>query len=487
MNKDASHALNPGTLLQNGKYRIIRFISSGGFGCTYEAVHTLFRERVAIKELYVGDCCNRDPFTGHVTVATLSKKPLIEKLHRKFIDEACAIRHLSHPGIIRVTDVFEENSTAYYVMDYVDGCSLQEMAQRCGGPMPEAEAVGYIRQVCDSLAYVHSTGRLHLDIKPGNIMVTSAGRAILIDFGTSKQYDEANGQNTSTIVGHTPGYASIEQSSNTVRSFTPASDIYSLGATLYRLLSGSVPPDASAISSGTVDLPPLPSTVSLPVRRAVQAAMQIRITDRPATVGLFLALLNGRRPDSPSTGSFPAADHSDDSTVVADATAKRAKELHTKRTPDYIDDNYVERIRASELPSSDDLIPNDDSDSSESKKKTRTILWTICIAILIIGNIFLIASRSCRNNHYGDSKVEAMIRAHEARKDSLAAIAAKQEADSIAKVDSIAEIEAKAIADSVALLRSREHDRVYITKRKSSSPNFRDRYVGTPNTAKKNP
>lgn len=304
-NHSSVHALPPGTLLQNGKYRIIRFISAGGFGCTYEAIHTLFDERVAIKELFVGDFCNRDALTGHVTVATLSKQPLVAKLHRKFIDEAKAQRHLNHAGIVRVTDVFEENSTAYYVMDYIDGRSLHEFP----GRMPEAAAVAYIRQVAAAMAYVHSTGRLHLDIKPGNIMIDQHGRAILIDFGTSKQYDEANGQNTSTLLGLTPGFASPEQMSGQIKAFTPAADIYSLGATLYRLLSGVTPPDVALRFSGT-SVQPLPATISAATRRAVESAMQLDIRLRPASMNAFIAMLDGVDDATiPASGPTPAPAH----------------------------------------------------------------------------------------------------------------------------------------------------------------------------------
>lgn len=97
--------LKPGTLLQESKYKILRFIKSGGFGCTYEAEHTVFGERVAIKEFFPKDFCNRDEDTLHVTVGTQSKTALVAKLKRKFIEEAVALRRLSHPGIVKVADI----------------------------------------------------------------------------------------------------------------------------------------------------------------------------------------------------------------------------------------------------------------------------------------------------------------------------------------------------------------------------------------------
>ena len=119
--------LKVGTLLQGGKYKIIRFIKSGGFGCTYEAQHTFFDVRVAIKEFFPKDFCNRDDSTLHVTVGTQSKSALVSKLRRKFIDEAVILYKLRHPGIVTVSDVFEENGTAYYVMDYIDGSVIPSL------------------------------------------------------------------------------------------------------------------------------------------------------------------------------------------------------------------------------------------------------------------------------------------------------------------------------------------------------------------------
>ena len=282
--------LQSGTILQGGKYRIVRFIKSGGFGCTYEALHTVFDERVAIKEFFPKDFCNRDADTLHVTVGTQSKKPLVSKLRRKFLDEAVAIRKLSHPGIVKVSDVFEENGTAYYVMDYIDGSSLDDVVKR-DGALSEEDALAYIHQVCFALSYVHSQNRLHLDIKPGNIMLDGSDRAILIDFGTSKQYDEENGENTSTMLGLTPGYAPLEQYKRSgVSQFSPATDIYSLGATLYKLLTGQTPPDADEVNED--GLPPLPSSVSTSVRGAVKSAMSPRRKDRPQSVEKFLFLLD---------------------------------------------------------------------------------------------------------------------------------------------------------------------------------------------------
>ena len=278
------------TFLQGGKYRIIRFISSGGFGCTYEAELVLLHKRVAIKEFFVKDFCNRDENTSHVTVATQSKVKLIERLKQKFIEEASALFSMQHPNIVRVTDVFEENGTAYYVMDYIDGKSLQEIVKEKGA-LDESQAVGYIKQVAEALKYVHGLNRLHLDVKPGNIMIDENNQAILIDFGASKQYDEIDGENTSTLLGKTPGYAPLEQIGNEVAKFLPATDIYALGATLYKLVKGVNPISATQLASGE-NLEPVPSSISTTTRNAIAAAMEINKNKRPQNIDVFISLLD---------------------------------------------------------------------------------------------------------------------------------------------------------------------------------------------------
>ena len=300
--------LQPDTLLQKGKYRIIRFIKSGGFGCTYEAVNTTWQDRrVAIKELYIDDFCHRRPQDGRVTITTQNKKPLFEKLRKKFWDEANRINQLTHPGVVRVTDFFEENGTVYYVMDYIEGNSLHDLIAK-NGALSEAKALYYIRQVAEALQYVHEAGLMHLDIKPGNIMVSDKDKAILIDFGVSRQYDEVSNAHTSTLVPYTEGFAPIEQMGRNVREFGAATDIYALGATLYALLTGESPLSATILASGE-KLPALPSKISATTRRAVLSAMSINKDNRPQSVAEFLALLDGKKTGGGrSGGSKPKSD-----------------------------------------------------------------------------------------------------------------------------------------------------------------------------------
>lgn len=323
MDSDTISTLRPGTMLRAGAYRIVRYLSKGGFGITYLAEHTLLEKRVAIKELYISEWCNRDA-RGAISVGVTANKVKYDKLHRKFISEAKAQCHLDHPGVVRVSDVFEENGTAYYVMDYIDGKSLAKLLEQRRGGMSESEALGYIRQVADALAYVHSTGRLHLDIKPANIMIDRAGRAILIDFGVSKQYD-TEGLNDSTLIGHTPGFSSPEQAAGDMRYFSPASDIYSLGATLYNLLTARRIPDTALRFSGE-PIPALPAGISSSTAAAIEASLRLHKDRRPQSIQAFLALLNASDETRKDTAPDP--------TILPDIppTIKHSTALRSRKT-----------------------------------------------------------------------------------------------------------------------------------------------------------
>lgn len=285
--------LPSGASLQGGKYRIIKVLGQGGFGITYLAEQTGLGMKVAIKEFFLKGSCQRDATTSRVSVPVTDNKELVAKCLKKFKSEARKIASLNNDHIVSIIDIFDENGTSYYVMKYLDGGSLADRIRHA--PIPEGDALSVIREVADALKTIHANNLLHLDIKPANILFDDYGRAVLIDFGVSKYVDDQKDtMTTSSLVGFSRGFAPLEQVNATVSVLSPATDIYSLGATLYNLVVGITPPDAASVMD--VGLPVFPESVSDGVRYVIEKAMQPRRKDRPQDINAFLAIL----PDSVS-------------------------------------------------------------------------------------------------------------------------------------------------------------------------------------------
>ena len=286
-----------GVTLQQGKYRIVRTLGRGGFGITYLAEQVLAKRMVCIKEFFPKDYYKRDGDSQHISLSSDGFRETMGRFKDKFLKEAQLIAGLDHPNIIRIHDLFEENGTAYYVMEYIDGESLHSLVSRRGA-LSEADAKGYIEQLAAALSHIHAHDIAHLDVKPGNIMVQAKdNRAVLIDFGLSKHYDVGGAQTSSTPVGISHGYAPMEQyQTGGVSTFSPGTDIYSMGATLYFLTVGKTPPTAAIV--GEDGLGVLPSHLSESTRTAIERAMQLRRKDRPASVEEFLSLLHGASEDT---------------------------------------------------------------------------------------------------------------------------------------------------------------------------------------------
>ena len=230
------NTLSQGATLQGKSYSycLEKVLGQGGFGITYLASVKMqgalgsidAKVKVAVKEFFMKEINGREG----TTVTSGSKGGLFADYRKKFIREATNLSKLQHPNIIKVLECFEANNTVYYTMEYLDGGSLDELINKKQG-LPEAEAIKYIRQIAEALSYMHEHKVLHLDLKPGNIMLNN-GNAVLIDFGLSKQYDASGNPESSTTVGAgTPGYAPIEQSSyRDGNGFPVTMDIFTLSA-----------------------------------------------------------------------------------------------------------------------------------------------------------------------------------------------------------------------------------------------------------------
>lgn len=278
--------LKVGTLLANGKYRIDQYLASGGFGNTYVATDLTFDEKVAIKELFIKGVCGRTAESSEISVSLSENQRAFSAQQEKFRKEAKRIRKLNNPHIISVHDLFDENGTSYYVMDFVEGESLSARLKRTKKPMSEAELMLLIPQVLDALECVHAESIWHLDLKPANIMVDAKGNVQLIDFGASKQLKNANGDSlsTSSAMAYTAGYASSEQMEQNIEKFGPWTDLYSLGATMYNLLTMQQPPSPSDIDEDSRTALKLPKGISKKTERLIFWLMKPNRKMRPQSV-----------------------------------------------------------------------------------------------------------------------------------------------------------------------------------------------------------
>ena len=239
-----------GTILKGKayQYEIIKVLGQGSFGITYLASVKMVGDLgsvdafVAIKEFFMSDINGRE----NVSVTSSNKDGLFDKYKRKFIKEAKSLGNLHHSNIVKVIESFEANNTVYYTMDFIEGGSLDEYIKQ-KGRLSEEETLNISTQILDALSYMHSKNMLHLDLKPSNVMMFK-GKPVLIDFGLSKQYDDDGNPESSTTIGAgTPGYAPIEQSNYngetaSIDSIPITMDLYSLGATMFKMLSGKRPP-----------------------------------------------------------------------------------------------------------------------------------------------------------------------------------------------------------------------------------------------------
>lgn len=279
----AAPAELPGGALVGGRYRIVRVLGRGGFGITYEAFDPRLERRVAIKELFP------DSVVRHrsMVLAAPRARPAFREAKERFLQEARVLARFTHPGIVRVYEVFEEHNTAYLVMELLEGRTLSDLLRQRGRPFSEAEALDVAARVAGALEEVHAVGVLHRDINPSNVVLTSHGRIVLIDFGIARRFDRDTGVPLTRAV--TPGYAPPEQYAGNGK-VGPASDVYGLAATLYRLLSGCTPTAAIDREQG-VTLEPLhrsDAAVNKTVSDAVLDGLELDPRHRPQSMGAFV-------------------------------------------------------------------------------------------------------------------------------------------------------------------------------------------------------
>lgn len=286
-----------GTTLQKGKYTIVKSLGQGSFGITYLATTKLTMMgklgqmdtivNVAIKEFFMSEMNSRSKDGSSIEGSSGS---LFSNYRQKFKKEAENLSKLDYPNIVNVLDVFDENNTTYYVMQYIDGQSLDDYILQQNG-INESKAISILKEIGGAVQYMHSNKMLHLDLKPKNVMLDKDGKVYLIDFGLSKQYDSKGEPESSTKVGAgTPGYAPIEQANyREGKGFPVTMDVYALGGTMFKMLTAVRPPEASDILNDGFPLYELQEhKVSDSISASVARAMAPAKKDRYQTVEDFL-------------------------------------------------------------------------------------------------------------------------------------------------------------------------------------------------------
>ena len=325
-----STQLQPGTVIHgtHNDYRIERVLGQGSFGITYVANVRLkgrlgaieSTAMVAIKEFFLRDVSSRNG----LRVFSVSDSTLCSDYRRDFLREAQNLSRLDNDHIVKVLETIEENDTVYYVMEYLSGGNLDQHILS-HGKLSCREALDIAIQIGEALKCMHAQHMLHLDLKPLNVMRGEDGHIVLIDFGLSKCFGADGQPESSTRIGQgTTGYAPIEQHSfKKADGFMPTLDIYALGATLFKMLTGSVPPEASVVLNEGLPVDELSSAGVPPAIIAlVERAMQPLRRMRHQTVSEFIDEAQRLLASAPSSVGGPASPSADVPTPVGDATRR---------------------------------------------------------------------------------------------------------------------------------------------------------------------
>lgn len=260
----------------NARYTILHQIGQGGFGITYKAYDSVFDRDVCIKELFIDGNSRREESLSITSQAVGNID--FDYFKNKFLEEAQKLAKFEHPNIVKVLEYFEANNTAYMVMDFIEGKSLKEYVND-KGKLNEEQALGIFNQLLDATKNIHAKNYLHRDIKPDNIIITLEDKAVLIDFGTAKFHEDDNGD-TSTLVLLSHGYAPPEQYSNEHKK-DKYTDIYALGATLYFMLTGIKPIQATDRTiKEMISVNEINPHVKSKVVNAITKAMQLKPSER---------------------------------------------------------------------------------------------------------------------------------------------------------------------------------------------------------------
>ncbi|TAG38632.1 MAG: serine/threonine protein kinase [Cytophagia bacterium] len=296
MEKDSQTLIISDTL-QQGKYHIDSILGQGGFGITYLATHALLGKKVAIKELFLSTgtlYCTREKTVSKEIKPQFDNEKYTE-FKQNFLQEARTLYKLDKvKGIVKIIDIFDENNTSYFVMDYIEGYSLKELVSK-KTKLSIEEAINYAEQLLNTLQQVHQYNILHRDIKPDNILIDKNTDTIcLIDFGIAREY-MTDKTITNTQIMYTPGYAPPEQAVQNAKRGT-YSDLYSVGAVLYFCLSGKKPQTSDEIMlNGLLEPKQIDDNIPDWINSIVVKSLRPKPADRFQTAEDFLLALNTKK------------------------------------------------------------------------------------------------------------------------------------------------------------------------------------------------
>ena len=289
MQEQNQYSLQNGTILNH--YKIIRVLGAGGFGITYLAEDTQLVMEVVLKEYFPNEFAIRN---GDTIMSKTASDHDFSKGMQRFKEEAQVLAKFNHPSIVKILGFFEANNTAYFVMEYEEGIDLSQYLKQQNRALTQQEVLSIMMPILEGLKEVHRHKYLHRDIKPGNILLRANKAPVLIDFGASKlAIGEASKSVTSML---TEGYAPLEQYSTDIKQQGAFTDIYAVGAVMYKMITGKVPPSAQTRSYALLqdDTDPYDLLVIQKVQgydkyflQSIDKALAIKAKDRPVDIQNF--------------------------------------------------------------------------------------------------------------------------------------------------------------------------------------------------------
>ena len=395
--KTADNSLQIGSILEN-RYHIESILGIGGFGITYKAHDDTLDCTVVIKEYLPEECGARDGDSISVIPRTNREDDYHYGLE-KYLEEARVLAKFKNPNIVKVTNFIKANGTAYIIMDFEDGIALDEWLKKKSQSIDEKTILQIIVPVLKGLAEVHKAGLLHRDIKPGNIFLRKEGGPLLIDFGAARQALGEHSKSISAIISM--GYAPPEQYTTRGKQ-GPYTDLYAVGAVLYRLITGKTPIDSVDRSHEVADEEPDPLTPCIDAGKGKVAdwlceltdqLLELRAKNRPQTAEEVLAAIENKAQvkDEPAVEPEPVIEEAEVKPEVIKTRVVKSSERFAKQQTEQVQESSIE------------VISSEPEKIEQSKSASRGIILKLVILVVVIAGWAIVEA-----NHY-TQKIKAEL------------------------------------------------------------------------------